>query len=131
MATDIFSYDEKLVLNTIGLYASLKDCINLLLIQLSATQDDDIKSLYTELHTKLKQMNEIEWQEIQNTMPFDVPYGFYDEEAEQEYTDYTDFNDEDYNEFLSMIDELKQKSEEEERKKAEEAEKQERGIVNE
>lgn len=129
--TDIFSYDEKIVLNTIGLYKSLKDCINLLLIQLSATQDEEAKKLYTEIHSKLKRMNEIEWQEIQKIMPFDTPYGYYDEEAEQEYTDYEDFSDEDYNEFLSMIDELEEKSEEIERKKAEEAEKQERGIANE
>lgn len=118
MYVDNFSYDEKLALNSIGLYKSLKDCINLLLIQSKATQSEEIKKLYTEIHLKLKQINESEWQEMQKTMPFNTPYDFYNEEVEQEYAQYEEWNDEDYNEFLGMIDELEQN----ERKKAEEPE---------
>ena len=127
---DKFNYDEKLALNSCGLYKSLKECINSVLIHSKATQDKEVKELYVSLHKKLKALTETEWQEIQKFMPFNVPYGFYDEEAEQEYTEYTDFSDEDYKEFLSMIDELEQKSKENENKETEEAEK-ERGIVNE
>lgn len=118
MYVDNFSYDEKLALNSIGLYKSLKDCINLLLIQSKATQSEEIKKLYTGIHLKLKQINESEWQEMQKTMPFNTPYDFYNEEVEQEYAQYEEWNDEDYNEFLGMIDELEQN----ERKKAEEPE---------
>lgn len=128
MTTDKFSYDEKLVLNSIGLYKSLKDCISLVLIQSKATQDDEIKELYMWLHKKLKTLSDAEWQEIQKSMPFEVPYDFYDEEAEQEYAEYEEYTDKDYNEFISMIDELKAKSDEMEKKK-EQADKEKKSEV--
>lgn len=109
---DIFNYDEKLILNNIGLYKSLKDCINLVLIQLSATQDDDVKGMYRWLHTKLITLSENEWEEMQKYMPFGTPYGFYDDEEEQEYIQTREWKESDVEDFKEMIADLEKHDDE-------------------
>ena len=116
---DNFSFDERLILNSIGLYTSLKDCIKTIMIQSTVVEDEQAKELYSWLYTKLKAMDEMEWNELQKYMPFDVPYGFYDDEEEQEYIKYEEWTDEDYNQFLDMIADMEKNGEEEERQESE------------
>lgn len=105
----IFGYDEELILNQIGMYRSLEDCIGTVKIQIEAALDDDVRNLLEMLHYKLNRLSQSEWEEIQKHMPFSTPYGFYDEE--EEHTEHEPWTDEDMEKFKKIIEHMEQESE--------------------
>ncbi len=96
-----FSYDEMIVLNNVGINVSLKDAMNSVLTQVVITRDKTVKVLLLDLNTKLRQMSEEEWEDMQKSMPFEIAYM-----NEDHYDDPMDLNDEDMAKFDKIIEDM-------------------------
>lgn len=99
--TAAFSYDEMNVLNNIGINVSLKDAMNSVLTQVVITRDKKVKMILLELNSKLRQLTDEEWEEIQQYLPFEMPYM-----NEDLNDDLTDMSGKDTAKFERIIEEM-------------------------
>lgn len=105
--------DEKLVVNSIGIYKSRAECIDILKFNIDITDDSYIKSLCEELLFTFMRITEEEWDELQKHMPFWAPFGG-DDDEELEPVEHEPWTEEDMEEFKKIIEIMENESEQEE-----------------
>lgn len=104
--------DEKLVVNSIGMYKSRAECIEILKFNIDITDDSYVKSLCEGLLFTFMRITEVEWGELQKHMPFYAPFGGEDEEEEEEneFIQHGNWTEEDMEEFKKIIESMENES---------------------
>lgn len=70
--SNYFDFEEKMILNNLGVGVSKSRCCDLITLGLKMATDTMIQDTLNSLLNKVNALSDEEWEDLQNYLPFDV-----------------------------------------------------------